>query len=363
MDSTELAQPAQAGTFNLLAAEDVAQLERGDALVRRGAGDIVTGCWLIGDALNRLKDAIPHGQWEAYLEGRSYSERSARRWMRMARTAPLEKVVAYRTWAEAEAALLGVVRQPQLARHGSDGTRDKGGQRWYTPEAIVEAVRVALGGVIELDPASSADANAVVKAERFLDEEADGLAASWGGARTVFLNPPWATADKAAFVAKLAAAYRWGSPCGLAPVKHAVLLTAADYSAAWYEPIRQHVTATCALRGRVKFWGPDADRHPMGSTLHYLGLEPERFGRAVGHLGDVGYASVPALHVYRWLADESHPWHERQALAEEPYEYDFGDVGDQVRFVAEDDYRSHLAAQAKRGDTTARERLQSMEAA
>jgi phage N-6-adenine-methyltransferase len=60
---------------------------------------------------------------------------------------------------------------------------------WGTPAWIVAYARSVLG-TIDLDPASSADWNASVKADRFLTAEEDGLTTSWGDAKNVFLNPP-----------------------------------------------------------------------------------------------------------------------------------------------------------------------------
>jgi hypothetical protein len=64
----------------------------------------------------------------------------------------------------------------------------------YTPPAIVEAARLTMGG-IDLDPASCAEANEVVKAPWFFSRE--GLDREWrsrvkpnDGPRRVFLNPP-----------------------------------------------------------------------------------------------------------------------------------------------------------------------------
>ena len=44
-------------------------------------------------------------------------------------------------------------------------------------------------GGIDLDPASDAEAQKVVKAERFYDEEVNGLQQPWQG--RIWLNPPW----------------------------------------------------------------------------------------------------------------------------------------------------------------------------
>ncbi len=59
--------------------------------------------------------------------------------------------------------------------------------RWFTPVAIVAAVRATLGG-IDLDPASEPLANARVGAAMFFDEADNGLTRKWSG--RVFLNPP-----------------------------------------------------------------------------------------------------------------------------------------------------------------------------
>lgn len=60
---------------------------------------------------------------------------------------------------------------------------------WHTPREYVEAVRAVFGGVIDLDPASSAQANSVVRATSYWTESDDGLSKPcWYG--NVYLNPP-----------------------------------------------------------------------------------------------------------------------------------------------------------------------------
>jgi hypothetical protein len=60
---------------------------------------------------------------------------------------------------------------------------------WGTPSDIIERARRVLGN-IELDPASSAEFNRTVRAERFLTKEDNALLCDWGSPRTIFLNPP-----------------------------------------------------------------------------------------------------------------------------------------------------------------------------
>ncbi len=58
----------------------------------------------------------------------------------------------------------------------------------FTPPRILKIVRVILGGLIDLDPASCAKANVDVQAEAYYDRVTDGFSRPWWG--KVFLNPP-----------------------------------------------------------------------------------------------------------------------------------------------------------------------------
>lgn len=77
------------------------------------------------------------------------------------------------------------------ARHSSASNEH------YTPPKIVEAARALLGGRIDLDPASSAKAQKMVRAGDWFgldhpnSDRRDGLCGEWEG--TVFLNPPGGT--------------------------------------------------------------------------------------------------------------------------------------------------------------------------
>lgn len=72
-------------------------------------------------------------------------------------------------------------RSRTAGRHSCDSPE------WYTPPPIVEAGRRVLGA-IDLDPASSEEANRIVRARRFYTERENGLRQRWRG--RVFLNPP-----------------------------------------------------------------------------------------------------------------------------------------------------------------------------
>lgn len=100
--------------------------------------------------------------------------------------------------------------------------QNSGQAEWYTPLEIVEAARRVMGG-IDLDPASSAAANARVAAKFYFDRGSESLARPWVG--NVWLNPPFA--DNAAFVGKLLAEYADGR------VQQACVITFASLDTAW----------------------------------------------------------------------------------------------------------------------------------
>lgn len=58
----------------------------------------------------------------------------------------------------------------------------------YGPDYLGAMVRQVFGGPIDLDPASCAQANMLIQAERYYTQEDDGLTKPWVG--TVYLNPP-----------------------------------------------------------------------------------------------------------------------------------------------------------------------------
>jgi hypothetical protein len=80
-------------------------------------------------------------------------------------------------------------RRPTLlnAKHSSVSAEH------YTPINILEAARTVLGG-FDLDPASSIEANQLVRATRIYTEKDNGLALPWEG--RLLVNPPGGICDK-----------------------------------------------------------------------------------------------------------------------------------------------------------------------
>ena len=120
-----------------------------------------------------------------------------------------------------------------------------GEMEWYTPEAILDAAREAMGG-IDLDPASSREAQRTVRARRFYTKEENGLAQPWK-AKRLWLNPPYNAHLIRAFADKLLASVKAGD------VKQAVWLSNASYDTAWGQRLMDRARGFCAIGGRLKF--------------------------------------------------------------------------------------------------------------
>jgi hypothetical protein len=62
---------------------------------------------------------------------------------------------------------------------------------WYLPADVVAACRQALGGSIDLDPATALPAQKIIQAKTFYTIETNGLLHPWH-AKSLLLNPPYA---------------------------------------------------------------------------------------------------------------------------------------------------------------------------
>lgn len=123
---------------------------------------------------------------------------------------------------------------------------------WYTPSKYIESVRKVLRK-IEVDPASSKEANLIVKADLFYTIENSGLDKDWlnkdGEPSTVFLNPPYGGAEKI-WIPKLL------EQCKKGCVNRAILLVNACTERKWFKYLWQNFTL-CFTDHRIQFVGGD----------------------------------------------------------------------------------------------------------
>jgi hypothetical protein len=139
-----------------------------------------------------------------------------------------------------------------------------GENEWYTPGEYIEAARTVLGN-IELDPASTEEADAVVRAQRYYSIEDDGLSKDWRG--RIWLNPPYASDLVGKFTAKLCRHYE------MEDVSAALVLVNNATETEWFQQLAWRASAICFPERRVKFWGPNgATGAPLqGQAIVYLG--------------------------------------------------------------------------------------------
>ncbi len=159
---------------------------------------------------------------------------------------------------------------------------------WYTQPKYIEAAREVMGG-IDLDPASCAAANTIVKAVRYYTEEQNGLEQEWYG--RVWLNPPYGRTVKMKahrkstirlFTEKLVNSYQSGQ------VKQAIILATTEVNAAWFYPLWDYLI--CIPDHRVHFIVPEQLHkycQMFGTSFVYLGPDEARFAEVFSQFGHV----------------------------------------------------------------------------
>ena len=174
-----------------------------------------------------------------------------------------------------EAITVGKGKPPKV-QHNS------GEQEWYTPQQYIHAVRAVLGE-IDLDPASSDQAQENVKASRHFTVECDGLSQQWEG--RVFMNPPYTVGLVDRFMDKLCEHYDAGD------VTEAITVTNNSTDTGWFQRAIRHASAFCLPSPRIRFLSRSGERGPpiQGQAFLYFGATPELFVR---HFSQFGYSSV-----------------------------------------------------------------------
>lgn len=176
---------------------------------------------------------------------------------------------------------MAVSRAAQIAREPEEAQREavktphvshnSGNNEWYTPEVYIECARRVLE-VIDLDPASSKEANAIVKAKRYYTAEDDGLSKKWKG--RVWMNPPYSSELIGQFSKKLCKHVVDGD------VTEAIVLVNNATEAAWFEEMAELAATVMFTYSRVKFLNRELNPRgaPLqGQALLYFGQNYKKF--------------------------------------------------------------------------------------
>jgi len=184
-----------------------------------------------------------------------------------------KKVAAWRGRVEGDEERIHVdllAPKPHVAQNSGDN-------EWYTPKEYIRQARDVLGE-IDLDPASSAEANAIVKAAKFYSADDDGLKQAWAG--RVWLNPPYASGLVDHFAMKLLASLHEGD------VTAALVLVNNSTETRWFQALLEVADAICFPKGRVKFWHPRKVAVPLqGQAILYFGKDVDNFHLRFGQFG------------------------------------------------------------------------------
>jgi phage N-6-adenine-methyltransferase len=186
---------------------------------------------------------------------------------------PLQEVSAREIKQSTEAPLKQVESTGSF--HISTGEND-----WYTPEEYIDAARSVLGD-IDLDPATSEVAQAVVRAKEYFTKETDGLSKQWSG--RVWLNPPYSMPDIQCFVEKIVDEFMTGK------VSEAIVLTNNSSDTRWFHSLLNSSGIACLPTSRVKFYNPDSEvmATRQGQTLFYFGENKAKFSEVFSMFGAI----------------------------------------------------------------------------
>ena len=184
--------------------------------------------------------------------GIEYEEAKAcRRLVKLASEQP-EKYVAIR---EAKLPISAATSSAHVSHNAGDN-------EWYTPKEYIEAA-VRVIGSINIDPASSKEANKVIGADRFFGKNEDGLQQEWPG--NVWMNPPYSQPLCTQFCEYLVRQHKAGI------TKEAIVLVNNATETEWFQNMARYAGALCFPKGRIKFWCPEKTSAPLqGQALLYL---------------------------------------------------------------------------------------------
>lgn len=220
--------------------------------------------------LSPMGDILPANERQARPLTALEPEQQAEVWQQAVETAPNGKVTA----AHVESVVNEFTAKPY--RHVSDDSYE-----WYTPAEYIEAARVVMDG-IDLDPASSDEAQKIVKAAAYYTKSDNGLVGTWAG--RVWLNPPYCMPEVEQFTGRAIEDYESGK------IDQAVILVNNATDTDWFHRLIEASGMVCFLNGRIKFYRPDGESASgarQGQAIFYLGKRAARFTKDFAAFGAV----------------------------------------------------------------------------
>jgi hypothetical protein len=171
------------------------------------------------------------------------------------------------------ASVISIADSRRLAYTGSQNrllSRDS--DAWYTPEPYVEAARAVMGG-IDFDPFSSARANELIRAQRYLDAEHCAFSNPWRRTKReaplrVWMNPPYSSGIVGKAVERFLEQWHAGN------IAQGLVLTNNATDTRWFAALRGRCAGVCFTDHRIAFESPDGKRvsgNTRGQAFFYFG--------------------------------------------------------------------------------------------
>jgi phage N-6-adenine-methyltransferase len=224
---------------------------------------------------NRQSINADPGEWFAVEEAEEFCgipQQKVSRW----RAALAGDIEAYRELLRGPSWRKAMGERGSTDQKGASGT---GENEWLTPPKYIKLARAVLG-TIDLDPATSDEAQRIVNAAQSFTKAHDGLKQEWRG--RVWLNPPYAKPLIAKFASKMVAEFRAGR------VEAAIMLTHNSSDTRWFYELVGECSAICFTRGRVKFYSGEKVAAPtQGQAFFYFGGEAQIFAETFKAIGRV----------------------------------------------------------------------------
>jgi len=153
-----------------------------------------------------------------------------------------------------------------------DGNDERG-----TPVEFMRLLMAAIGGLFDLDPCSGAEPQAYAK-NRFTKED-NGLAQSWAGHDTVYVNPPYSELKK--WLKKVVREATRDSPDSPDLI---MSLLPVNTSTQWFQKYAAKADYLCLIEGRLTFNGTDQNA-PFASMVVVFGDPSDSVLETLNDLG------------------------------------------------------------------------------
>lgn len=176
------------------------------------------------------------------------------------------------------------------AKPGSNATKKRDSDSWYTPPEYLDSVRTVLGR-IDLDPFSSEKANEIVCADNIFTLENSAFEHDWniGKDLKVFMNPPYSAGLCGRSVNRFIDQFEAGN------FVEGIVLANNATDTRWFSALVSCCSAICFTNHRISFWNADRKNvsgNTRGQAFFYFGSRKLKFQKA---FEKHGFVMLPAV--------------------------------------------------------------------